>query len=652
MPAASMGELNPMPDVKNISYIHASYHLTEKIAEDERKYIGKGMIPTLLPYKIQDGYDREKKERDFKAAVLENDHIRAVFLPELGGRLWSLFDKDKNCELLYVNPVYQPGNLGLRNAWFSGGVEFNVGIKGHNPLTCSPLWCAVDKTKDGEILRLYEYERIRGIVYSISAYLPDDSSVLYLKCRIENKSEDTKHMYWWSNIAVPETARTRVIVPADDSFLCFYNENHYVLDKASIPVYEDIDVSYPGNISSSRDFFYKIPEKSHKWIATANEDGIGLLQTSTQLLKGRKLFVWGQNQGGRNWNEWLSVDNSYYIEIQAGLAHTQLEHIPMKGGETWEWVESYSALQDDASVLHGDYDGAVEAVEKCISKTVGNPDNLTFPEDDEVIESRIIYRGSGWGALEEKIRGEKISRSLAFGEGCDNETSIWEEFLETGTFPVPDVLDIPSSYVSDTFWLKKLEALSEQSWYSLLHIGVIKYAQGDIDGAEKAWAESLKKEKSPWALRNLSMIYKNEKKDAHKARELILSAYEMKKDCPSLLKEVAQQLTTDCGDSLWLEIYETLPEEYKSLGRLRLYKAIALMNLSRFKEASSIINDSFVMNDIKEGELSVSHLWFELYRNIYAEENGLCYNPEDKELCRMADEKYPLPRKLDFRMHD
>lgn len=652
MPAADMGVLNPMPDVKNVSYIHASYHLTDKISEDERTYIGKGMIPTLLPYKTQDGYGREKTIRDFKAAILENDYIKAVFLPELGGRLWSLYDKKLDKELLYVNPVFQPGNLGLRNAWFSGGVEFNVGIKGHNPLTCSPLWCAVDKTKSGEILRLYEYERIRGVVYSISAYLPDDSPVLYLKGRIENKSGDTKNMYWWSNIAVPETKGTRVIVPADDSFLCFYNENHYVLDKASIPVFEGTDVSYPGNISSSRDFFYKIPPKNRKWIASVDESGCGLLQCSTRELKGRKLFVWGQNQGGRNWNEWLSVDDSYYIEIQAGLTHTQLEHIPMKGGETWEWVESYSAVQGDISALHGDYNTAVQTVEDYIDKVVGNPDEFTFPDDKDVLESKIIYRGSGWGMLEEKIRGEKISETLRFGKGFDNEADMWESFLESGIFPEPDINEIPSSYVTDNFWLEKLQSLPEQSWYSLLHIGVIKYASGDIDGAQKSWEESIQKAPSPWALRNLSMIYKNEKEDMKRARELILSAYELKKDCPTLIKEVAQQLTSDGGDSIWLEIYETLSPSLQALGRLRLYKAIALMNLSRFKEASLIINDSFVMNDIKEGELSVSHLWFELYRNIYAEENGIAYNPEDKELCRAADEKYPLPPKLDFRMHD
>ena len=146
--------MNPMPDIRNVSYIHAGYEVTDRVSPEDRKHLGEGMIPTMLPYRQQDGYGREKKPRDFRAAVVENSHIRCVFLPEAGGRLWSMFDKDRGRELLYVNPVFQPGNLGLRNAWFSGGVEFNVGIKGHNPLTCSPVHAAVDQTPDGEVLRL------------------------------------------------------------------------------------------------------------------------------------------------------------------------------------------------------------------------------------------------------------------------------------------------------------------------------------------------------------------------------------------------------------------------------------------------------------------------------------------------------------------
>lgn len=653
MPAASLGKVNPMPDIKNVSYIHAGYEMTDKVTQEERTYIGQGMIPTLLPYLTQDGYNRDRKPRAFKAAVLENSRIKAVFLPELGGRLWSIFDKKENKELLYVNPVFQPGNLALRNAWFSGGVEFNVGIKGHNPLTCSPMWCAVDKLENGEeVLRLYEYERIRGVVYSISAYLPEESPALYIKCRIENTTNETKHMYWWSNIAVPETKETRVLVPADDSFLCFYNSDHYILDKASIPVFEDVDVSYPSNIVAARDFFYKIPKEHHKWIATADKDGFGLLHCSTREQIGRKLFVWGMNPGGRHWNEWLSVPNSTYIEIQAGLAHTQLEHIPMQGKTAWEWVEAYTAMCGKPETMHGDYVTAVNEIENYMLERVGDPDQLTFPQQSDVISTEIIYRGSDWGAIEEKVRSARISDSLTFPKQGTDETAEWTNLLENGTFPAPDVRKEPLSYVSGEFWRDKLENLAEPNWYSLLHLGVVKYGMGDSEGAMKAWKESVQMTPSAWALRNISMLYKNELGDMDKAREYILEAFRMMGDHPVLCKEVAMQLTADGNDALWLEIYDKLPENLRSVGRLRLYRAIACINLDRLEEAKEVINKDFVMSDIKEGELSVSHYWFELYRRVYAKEQGMVYDPNDKEMAKAADAKYPLPREIDFRMHD
>ncbi len=652
MPAASMGAENPMPDIKNVSYIHASYAMTDKISEEEKTYLGKGMIDTMLPYKMQDGYNREKKERAFNAAVLENEYIKAVFLPELGGRLWSLFDKKANRELLYVNPVFQPGNLALRNAWFSGGVEFNVGIKGHNPLTCSPLWCAVDRYPEGEVLRMYEFERIRGVVYSISAWLPDDSSVLYLQNRIENTTDEQKHMYWWSNIAVPETQKTRVLVPAEESFLSFYNENHYILDKATIPVHEGLDVTYPCQIPSSRDFFYKIPKDHCKWIATADEEGHGLLQCSTRELLGRKLFVWGQGQGGRNWNEWLSEEGSAYIEIQAGLAHTQLEHIPMEGHTVWEWTEAYTALDMEPGVAHGDYHTATQTVEAYMFERVGNPDALTFPFTGMPIESTIISKGSGWGCVEEIVRGEAVSAICKFPAQKDDETAEWVRLSKENVFPEPDVNMEPVSYVTGDYWLSKLEALNKQTWYSQLHIGVIKYAGGDVEGAKKAWEASLEFRPSPWALRNLSMVYKNELGDDVTAKEYIKKAFDLKKDCLALCTELAAQLTAGGDDAEWLAVYEALSSSLQANGRLCLYKAIALMNLGRLKEATEIVNADFVMSDIKEGELSVSSLWFDLYGRLYAESEGIPFDPTDCEQKKGATKRYPLPKKLDFRMHD
>ena len=110
-------------------------------------------------------------------------------------------------------------------------------------------------------------------------------------------------------------------------------------------------------------------------------------------------------------------------------------------------------------------------------------------------------------------------------------------------------------------------------------------------------------------------------------------------------------LTSYGKDAEWLSIYESLGPEMKSLGRVSLYRAVALIHLGRLDEAVEILRPGFEMPDIKEGELSVSQLWFELYRRIYAKENGVEYAPGDRKFVEAADAKYPLPAELDFRMH-
>ena len=110
-------------------------------------------------------------------------------------------------------------------------------------------------------------------------------------------------------------------------------------------------------------------------------------------------------------------------------------------------------------------------------------------------------------------------------------------------------------------------------------------------------------------------------------------------------------LTREGDDGLWLELCGEMPDALRENGRIRLLCGVALIHLDRLEEAAGIINEGFVMADVKEGELSVSHFWFELYRRLYAKEKGVPYDPNDAALCAEADETYPLPEALDFRMH-
>lgn len=660
--SASLGADNPLPDILNNDYIHAGFEITERVDPCETVNLGKGKIRTLLPYMEQDGYDRQRNDRVFKAAILENRYLKAVFLPELGGRLWALTDKESGRELLYKNSVFQPCNLALRNAWFSGGVEFNVGIKGHNPLTCSPLFAERLVYPGGEeVLRMYEFERIRKVTYSISAYLPEDSRVLYLRNTVENTEDADKYTYWWSNIAVPEESGMRIIVPTDDSFLSRYDEGRYVLDKVPLPYCLGTDSSYPDNLNRSYDFFYNIPEGASRWIATANARGNGLLQFSTQNMIGRKLFVWGQANGGRNWNRFLTEGDHPYVEIQAGLAHTQLEHLPMKAGQRLEFFEGYAAFAAEPATVHGDWATARNAVEEYLSRLAGSRDvdgylRGIFP-CGAPSRTELLTSGSGWGALEGRIRAlsgkSPISEELTEWTSNEPAQQPWLYLLENEAFPPYSPTERPHSYVSDDFWVSRLEKAlngdSEQRWYAALQLGVLHYALNDPANAEKAFRISIEATPNAWAYRNLARILYKEHHNPTEALELMKKALELVQDCRGLYIETAQLMQSLGLDREWLALFESMSERFRNDGRLRLLKVVSLLHCGEIDAATAILTPDFKMDDIKEGELSVSQIWFELYREKIRLDTGIT-DPE--ELRAEQERRYPLPHNLDFRMHE
>ncbi|MDD6873900.1 MAG: DUF5107 domain-containing protein, partial [Clostridiales bacterium] len=138
---------NPLPDLQLPPTAPEKLTWDESLTEEDARYFTYGHVNSILPYQFQDNYTQDKTEQKQTVVVLENAHIRAEFLPWMGGRLWSL--KKDGRELLCHNPVVQPRNLALRNAWCSGGVEWNIGLRGHHMMTCSPMFTELLHLDDG-----------------------------------------------------------------------------------------------------------------------------------------------------------------------------------------------------------------------------------------------------------------------------------------------------------------------------------------------------------------------------------------------------------------------------------------------------------------------------------------------------------------------
>ncbi|WP_207925959.1 DUF5107 domain-containing protein [Actinocrispum wychmicini] len=642
LPVAALGPDNPLPPLGAPKLVTP---MVDTLAADPEmaRNLAYGRPRTLLPYTVQDGYTRDLTDRDVPVAIVDNGILRAEFLLDFGGRMRSLVHLPTGRELLHRNPIVQPANLALRNAWFAGGVEWNLGTTGHTALTCAPLHAARVVRPDGvEVLRMWEFERGRELVYQIDAYAPAGSPVLYVHVRIINPNQHEVPVYWWSNIAVPETPDTRVLAPADAAFHLAYDG---VLRRVPVPTYDGIDRSYPTRAQHAADYFYDIAPQRRRWIAALDGDGTGLVQSSTDQLRGRKLFLWGQSTGGHRWQQWLSPPGHPYLEIQAGLARTQLEHLPMPAGARWSWLEVYGLLTADvAKVHHHDWDTACAGTEEALHELV--PRHVVDAELDAARQwtdqppTQRLHSGSGWGALEQRHRGTDGDHSLDLpGTPFDTDTlgceqQPWLALIDTGDIPAPPSRATPGSYQASPGWRQRLEH-ARDNWFVWLHRGVARWHAGDTDAARDAWHASLNATANPWALRNLA-AHDLHAGNAHNAASTLLLAGTMLPYMRSLAVETLQALLVADRPTEALALVDRLPPHLRAHGRIRMLECAAALAASRLDRATRLVDTGIVVADLREGEDALDQLWF-AYHDLRADSGT-------------ATEDHPLPCLYDFRM--
>ena len=109
--AADLGTENPLAPLHALRDEHVGAANASGLPEAMRENMRRGRLQNCLPYTMQDAYSRDRRLSALRTAVLENELLRATFLLDFGGRLWSLYHKQARRELLHTNPVLQPANL-------------------------------------------------------------------------------------------------------------------------------------------------------------------------------------------------------------------------------------------------------------------------------------------------------------------------------------------------------------------------------------------------------------------------------------------------------------------------------------------------------------------------------------------------------------
>ncbi|MCT7351918.1 DUF5107 domain-containing protein, partial [Streptomyces sp. 15-116A] len=514
LPAADLGPDNPLPPLRPLDETHRIEDRDkEELPRDMARQIGYAPLRSLLPVRVRDGYERLREPRTLDTLVIENDRLRATVLPALGGRIASLVHKPSQRELLYRNPVFQPADFALNGAWFSGGIEWNIGATGHTTLSCAPVHAArVPAPDGGEMLRLWEWERLRDLPFQVDLWLPDGSDFLYVGVRIRNPHETPVPTYWWSNIAVPE--ERRILAPAEEAWHFGYEHR---LRRVPVPVYDGVDRTHPLNSTYPADYFYEVPEERRRWIAAQGADGHGLVQTSTDALRGRKLFVWGTGPGGRRWQEWLTEPGTGgYCEIQAGLARTQLEHVRIEPESEVSWLEAYGPFETPPE---GEWREVLDEAERRLEAVLPRGDvdaaHAAWQAYADAEPGERLATGSGWGALEVLRAGWKLPGTPFEEHTIGEEQAPWLHLLRAGSLPEPDGVRPPGATLVARHWRDMLET-APATGLTEYHLGVAQWHAGDRAQAVRSWERGLRADGPTWP--HLRCLAVADQEDRHPER--------------------------------------------------------------------------------------------------------------------------------------
>ncbi|MHB8900346.1 MAG: DUF5107 domain-containing protein [Thermoguttaceae bacterium] len=301
-------------------------------AEGKISALSRGDI--IYPYVMQDHISRNKEDRSYKALLLENEYLKVMCLPELGGRLHSVLDKTEGKEMFHLNGVIKPGMIAMRGAWISGGVEWNYGPHGHTVTAVSPVDAIVGEAPDGSAwLEISNQEQIFRTRWTIRVTLHPGRAFLDERICLANPTDGMHPYYFWNCTAFPNGPGTRFIYPMT------LGTDHNAKEFFRWPVHEGRDLTWLKNypiyqsifaVNCSYDFFG----------ACDAQTGRGIVQVANhRLLPGKKAWTWGEWQFGRMAESNLADDDGHYIEVQTGPLPTQSDYGMFAPRQRVAWQE-------------------------------------------------------------------------------------------------------------------------------------------------------------------------------------------------------------------------------------------------------------------------------------------------------------------------
>lgn len=289
------------------------------------KRVYQGSSGAVYPFPVIDKIADEKTDQPWEAVYLENEYLKIMILPQLGGRIQMVLDKANNYHCVYFNRVIKPALVGLTGPWISGGIEFNW-PQHHRPSTYLPVDFSIVQNADGSAtVWISEIDRMYGTKCLAGFTLHPGKAYLEIKARLYNRTPVPQTFLWWANPACAVDEHHQSVFPPDVHAVM----DHGKRDVSSFPIakgtYYKVDYSPGTDISRYKNIpvptSYMAYHSDYNFVASYDHGRrAGLLHVANHHISpGKKQWTWGHDDFGRAWDRQLTDADGPYIELMCGV---------------------------------------------------------------------------------------------------------------------------------------------------------------------------------------------------------------------------------------------------------------------------------------------------------------------------------------------
>ena len=324
----------------------------------------------VYPYWHFSGFTTHSEKKKWKTVTLENQWIKVVAFPEIGGKVWSAIDKTTNRAFLYDNGVVKFRDIAMRGPWVSGGIEFNFGILGHVPTSSTPMDYYYRVNPDGSASYFTSaFEFLTHTLWQVEVRLPKDKAYFITKVTWFNGSGRDEPYYQWMNSAYTSSDGMQFTFPGTMAIGHSGKVIDYPIDK------EGRDISwYKNNNFGGSKSNHVVGNYTHYYGAYWHDQNFGSIHHSDYDAKvGQKIFLWSLARDGEIWKDLLTDNSGQYVELQSGRMYNQpvgsSSYTPFKieafpAGRTDSWSEYWYPVENIGGIVEANSIGALNVERK------------------------------------------------------------------------------------------------------------------------------------------------------------------------------------------------------------------------------------------------------------------------------------------------